>query len=840
MRPSLPTHRWTVLSFFTALLALVPMAAASIPQSTTAHAPKPRVHAVLISGGGQPQSNAQSHLHHLEDMVEMLQARGIRTDNIDVFVSDGDDPGLDMMAGSHPKPSSQRSQKSAPKNTDTIQASDWLKGTQIGQWLMQANLRDTPWQATQRYPASFQHLRDHFLNLGKQLEPGDTVWIFVTDHGVGNTDRPNNGSIILWQDSLTVAEFEGLLLHLKPGVRVVMSMSQCYSGTFAHTMYDMGSALPSGDRCGFFSTQRDRMAYGCYPEGRDGGRFGHAFRMADALWQDDDMASAHNRVVVNDDTPDVPLTTSEVFAANQLQAAAEAQGINPQVWVDSLLRQALTVAGRWEPKLRLLDRIGRQYGTLSPRSLAEIAKQEAALALLVTQVQVYEKRWQTALTSLRRSLLKDFWESQPELATRFKDLKTLAALPPLETRILRETLNTSLTTFAQTRKTLTARFIRLQKRHNKTSALLFRLDTRRGALLRMRNILLQIAAETMLWPEALSDTEPTAPLSAPAQALAALQTCEAWAFPKQASQQGDLPPKVQQSPDPMVALELEQQTLTQILPSWLGVQYQPVTDALRTQARLPAGAVVVQRVFPESPAAAAKLVPGDIVLGPPGQPFEDPNGIREWTMFAPQNTPLTLLVRPHDAPKMVPSEASPPSKPASTALWAKRLKIVLAPFPLELPNMSSTPKVGAQIGPLPSLPWVQAQKAEQKLSLSEPLDAGTGDRLLFFWATWCAPCKAAVPKLLAWSKAMGVPVIAISDESQETVQKFLAQRSEPFFTRAVVDPFRQTFLTFAVAGTPTFVWLDGDQKVLAYGVGFDRKSKALPLPKQKPSKTQLP
>jgi len=54
------------------------------------------VHALLINGGSKPQVNYQSHLHHVEEMVDLLLDRGIPRQRIDVFSADGADPAADL------------------------------------------------------------------------------------------------------------------------------------------------------------------------------------------------------------------------------------------------------------------------------------------------------------------------------------------------------------------------------------------------------------------------------------------------------------------------------------------------------------------------------------------------------------------------------------------------------------------------------------------------------------------------------------------------------------------------------------------------------------------------
>ena len=56
------------------------LACLAVSLQVFANAEPGRVHALLINGGQSANSNALSHLHHLQDMVEALKRRGIPLD----------------------------------------------------------------------------------------------------------------------------------------------------------------------------------------------------------------------------------------------------------------------------------------------------------------------------------------------------------------------------------------------------------------------------------------------------------------------------------------------------------------------------------------------------------------------------------------------------------------------------------------------------------------------------------------------------------------------------------------------------------------------------------------
>jgi hypothetical protein len=50
----------------------------------------------MINGGSTPQINYHSHLHHLQDLRDLLLRAGVRPERFAILASDGSDPGLDL------------------------------------------------------------------------------------------------------------------------------------------------------------------------------------------------------------------------------------------------------------------------------------------------------------------------------------------------------------------------------------------------------------------------------------------------------------------------------------------------------------------------------------------------------------------------------------------------------------------------------------------------------------------------------------------------------------------------------------------------------------------------
>jgi thiol-disulfide isomerase/thioredoxin len=94
--------------------------------------------------------------------------------------------------------------------------------------------------------------------------------------------------------------------------------------------------------------------------------------------------------------------------------------------------------------------------------------------------------------------------------------------------------------------------------------------------------------------------------------------------------------------------------------------------------------------------------------------------------------------------------------------------------------------------------------------------------LLDFWATWCGPCRKAMPSVEQVSqdyKEQGLVVLGVDvREDRDTVQAFL--KKTPMAYPTVLSGESGILKDYEVKAYPTFVLIDRDGKIAAYEVGF--------------------
>jgi PDZ domain len=412
-------------------------------------------------------------------------------------------------------------------------------------------------------------------------------------------------------------------------------MSQCFSGGFAF-LPEAVRTLPKpaprtapwrGPVCGYFATTPDRPAYGCYPESHAEDRMGHAFTFIDALSAARDpsasLADLHADVLLRDQSPDVPLRSSDLYLSDVIDTAAEAAGTDPEVFADRLL------AGRPPSRERATaDRVARAFALAPATSLADVRARLNEAAALRDRVDQHQGLWEDALADANRAALERFVTAQPNWQSRLRR-PILARLAEEPRRQLTRELVEALDKFTRGDARFDEQIAALVERADKAAPLAYRMDVREAVLLRMRLLLLSAAGRAHV---------ESAGTPAERAELATLDECEGLTLPV-------APAKTRPEPPPPYRPAAADEAMAeQIHPSWLGIAFRAPAPALRRRQGLSVGAAVITAVVPGSPAARAGLAPGDVVLGPRGRSFDREGEIRAFTMLAGTQKPIDLEV----------------------------------------------------------------------------------------------------------------------------------------------------------------------------------------------------
>jgi len=119
---------------------------------------------------------------------------------------------------------------------------------------------------------------------------------------------------------------------------------------------------------------------------------------------------------------------------------------------------------------------------------------------------------------------------------------------------------------------------------------------------------------------------------------------------------------------------------------------------------------------------------------------------------------------------------------------------------------------------MPHAPLSSGQKAPGFASSS-----GGRLTLLDFWATWCGPCRGALPGLKQFQSAYGpnqVEVISISeDEDEDAWRSFVSQNQMNWTQRRDTD--HQMMRQYGASALPTYVLIGKDGNVIQEYVGDD-------------------
>jgi thiol-disulfide isomerase/thioredoxin len=179
------------------------------------------------------------------------------------------------------------------------------------------------------------------------------------------------------------------------------------------------------------------------------------------------------------------------------------------------------------------------------------------------------------------------------------------------------------------------------------------------------------------------------------------------------------------------------------------------------------------------------------------------------------------------------ASAQPPaSSPSRSAQSASRDNlVVMDPAPTSLGELArlarakkSSQAKSVKIFNDDNMPHAPLSSGEKAPGLDAQNSSGAGKvTVLDFWATWCGPCRHALPGLKQLQAVYGadkVEVISVSeDEDEGTWRSFVAQNQMNWTQR--IDSDHQMMRQYGANSLPTYVLIGKDGNVVQQYVGDD-------------------
>jgi thiol-disulfide isomerase/thioredoxin len=205
-----------------------------------------------------------------------------------------------------------------------------------------------------------------------------------------------------------------------------------------------------------------------------------------------------------------------------------------------------------------------------------------------------------------------------------------------------------------------------------------------------------------------------------------------------------------------------------------------------------------------------------------------------WTLAFSSSAPAqdVPLHASQPAPQTVSNNSARPPATSQSAQTASPYNLVIMdPAPISLGEVARLARAqkasqakSVKIFDDENMPHAPLSSGTKAPGLDAQNSSGGGKvTLLDFWATWCGPCRHALPGLKQLQAVYGadkVEVISISeDEDEGTWQSFVAQNQMNWTQR--IDSDHQMMRQYGASALPTYVLIGKDGNVVQQYVGDD-------------------
>lgn len=303
------------------LFAVVALAVARMHAAGTG---APALHALLIGGGPNEESNTAEIEAHVRFVAGLL--KGGATTKTTLLFADGDARHATVSYADSASLSSGQRALDVLLPKDDFGAPTRTRAPELETPIHGAALR-------QPIRRAFKELMANVLP--SRGMPPQPVLVYVAGHGTRNEKDEENNAYELWNgEALSVRDLAAELARLPARTPVTLVMAQCYSGAFANVIFRRGDPkeeqLNDLDLAGFFSAAADREAAGCGSDvdasdfqdfssyffgalsGQD--RLGASVTGAD--FDGDGRVCPHEAfcyALIHDESIDTPVCTSQIF-----------------------------------------------------------------------------------------------------------------------------------------------------------------------------------------------------------------------------------------------------------------------------------------------------------------------------------------------------------------------------------------------------------------------------------------------------------------------------------------------------------------------------------------------